>query len=364
MKINKKLENRPFFSEFESPITEKHHIYYKISSKIFERNNIDKDIKYVLPLKTCFDYDSFVVSCEEKDYILKISLDATNNAIVSESLFYRNNKDLSICSLVDCGVIKIGDEISFLLVENDLGFDLYDLGASYVLDNLFGFFVTFMNQRKFVSDQSVEDYIDKLINEVDINKLSESSKSDIKVYQDLDHLCRVLDDITSNLLKLKSKELFKSYDFCHGGLDFDNLTSLDGLFKFCNYENSFYGNQIIDLSIMNLNIGYQERDFNYVCRQYCKINGLDYEAKKTEIRECLELSCNIHLCKLIYSFVIEQCVYKNSREDRITYLVRNFFETSWCLDISGSSTWVIEFLNEMFSIPVDFDKELREKYSE
>lgn len=362
--IDKKFKNRPFFSEFESPITEKNHIYYKISSKIFERNGLEKDIEYVTPLKTCFDYDSFIVCCKQKDYILKISLDNKNKAILSESLFYKNNKDVSLCSLVDAGTIKIGDEISFLLVSHDLGYDLYDMGASYVLDNLGGFLVTFMNQKNFVTNMGVEEYISNIIDDINIEDLSEGSKSSIKAYQDLEPLYRVFEELRSSLNKLKSKKVFKSYDFCHGNLDLDNLTSLNGLFKFCNYENSFYGNQAIDLSIMCLNLGYQERDFNYICRQFYKILNLDYESNKKEVRECLELAYNIHLFKLAYNFIIEQCIYKNSREDRITYLVRNFFETSWCFRKCDISLWVKDYLTEMFSVTIDFDKELRQKYED
>lgn len=362
--IDKKLKNRPFFSEFESPITEKNHIYYKVASKVFEKNGLDKDIESVTPLKTCFDYDSFLVNCKTGDYILKISLDDKNKALLSESLFYKNNKDVTLCHLVDSGVMKVGDNISFLLVKHDLGFDLFDLGASYILDNSGGFFVTFINQKKFVANQTVEDYVEQMINELSFENLSEASKSNIKVYQDLEVLYKIFHEIKSNLIELKSKDIFRSCDFCHGNLDFDSLTSLDGLFKFCNYENSFYGNQFIDLSIMCLNLGYQERDFNRICRQYCKILGLDYESKKGEIRECLNFSYIIHLCRLVYNFIIEQCIYKNSREDRITHLVRNFFDTYWCLKKSEVALWTKDYLENIFNVPIDFDLELKEKYSD
>lgn len=360
----KNIENRAFFSEFERSISEKGHIYYKITSKIFEKLNLSQEIKSISPLNSSGNYDTYELSCDEVDFILKISLDPKDIYLTNESLFYKNNNDQTLCNYIDSGVIKVGDEIRFLLLENNLGLNINELGRSYVLKNIDSLFFALINQRKLVAVDTIKQYIEKLDKEVSLEDLSEFSLSDIKHYQDVSLLSGLIKDFKSSIKVLSDNDFIKKSEFCHGNLGMESVTSLGGLYKFCDFDNCFLGNQFLDISLLVLNINGQERDFNSFCKKYCDLLGLDFELKKEEARHCLKLACSIFLLRLVYEFIIEQCIYKNSREDKIINIVKKLEESQWAikkLDLKEETTL---YIKKIFKEPVDFDKELREKYQE
>lgn len=362
MSLNKKLTNRPFFSEFEKPITEKGHIYYKVSSKIFSKNGLDKGIVSVTPSKSSGNCDCFVVECKDKDYILKISLDDKDPYLINESLFYKNNQDPSLCRYVDSGIIKIGDDIRFILLEDDLGFDLNEVGALHLIEESEGFMFSFINQKKFTATNNFSDYIDNLKEETDINNLSASTLLSINQYQDSEKLKTVIDELRLKINEAKDEKLLTGFDFCHGGLNAESISSMEGLFKFCDFGQCFLGNQLMDIALMSFNLGYQEREFNDVSRSYCKFSGIDYESNKDDFRGCLKFAYSIHLLQLVYEFIIEQCIYKNSREEKLIYLVKKYTNSLWGSKRSDLSETSEQFIKSMIEKTVDFDEDLRLKY--
>lgn len=361
--LNKKLRNKAFFSEFEKPITEEGHVYYKISSRIFKKNNLSNEIVSVEPLGGSGNYDTFKITGKSNDFILKISLDDQDPLLLNECLFYKNNKDDTLCSLIDSGVIKVGDNVMFLLLEDNLGYNLHETGKNFIIDNVENLSHNMLNQCKFIATNTFCDYIESIKDLNSLDNLGEQTILSIKNYQDVENLDLMIKEVNDILDSCKLKESSYCFDFCHGNLNAENLTSLNGLYKFCDFDHCFYGNQFIDIGILCFNLGYKEVDFNHIVRSHCKASGFDYELKKEEARDCLDSAFYIFFSRLIFEFIIEQCIYRNAREENIISLTQRFDESLWFFEKSKFSQGFKNTLKSIFDEPVDFDKDLRSKYS-
>ena len=333
--LNKEFyKNNAFFSEFEPVIKDKDHLFFLICIEIFKKAGIDLNISSIRPYDNGINHDSFLIKTEnKKQLMLKISFESDNQFLINESEFLKNNKEKGLIpELLGCGVVKVGDDIRFLIHEHDVGLEIYDLGLSFAVSNsraLFGC-LSFIGSSS--SSWSINDYAENIFSNLTSIRDSEVVRDKIASVYPKETLDILIEPIKKDFYSLVKSPIFKSDFFCHGNINPSNTTSAKSLFKFFDFSRCFMGNRFFDLCFFALNFKLDRVYFNRVAKEYCLFYSLDYEKEKNEIRECLKVASSLFLYDLITNLIIEQCLYLNSRQDKVVLLMSNYECSKWAFE--------------------------------
>lgn len=318
-----------FFFEFESSINDPESVLFLVAQEIFSKTNKDYKIKCINPILNGLDYDFFIIECESFVLGLKISFDVENRFLINESEILSSNTSDLLPKYIDSGTLKIGDDIRYLLYEVDQCYDISDLGRNFVYENsrvLIGCLYLLDGCKSKIN---FSEYADLVFEQLNVDSFSEKSQHSIFLIQDQKKIKNIHLNLKKSLESLTNTDLLNENSFCCGNLDIYNLTSNGSLFKFTDVSCGFNGSRMLDVCFLCLNLCFNERDFNHLIKEYGLFYDLEYNQTKEDFRYCLNAACSVFLCKLLFEFLIEQCIYNSKRQDKVALILKKLDSCEW-----------------------------------
>lgn len=323
--------NGLFCSEIESYMTDDSNLFYSLASQLFDKEKIEEDILDIKPNTANLDFDSFDVFTKSYCYTVNVSFDDENFFLNSESNFLKNNTHDILPEYVGSGTYKLGEKISYLIFKSDRGTAIHDVGISFVFLSRFRFLECLQILKPFKSELSFADYSDFIFKHFDISaSIPEIAETSIYKVHKKEQIQKITDPIKDYFYSSLDFDCFKGDDFCHGNLNIDNISTNGTLFKFHDFHCGFTGNGFLDLCFMSLNFSYDNYMFTCLMRDYCEINNLDYNESKPIFRSCLLAASCVFIYKKLNELLIEQCLFENKREEKITSILYCFDKAQWC----------------------------------
>lgn len=280
-------------------------------------------------------YDEYRIECEERLYTLKISLDKDCQILKSEINFLKENRDNDRSALIPkyyhSGLIKLGSPVLFLLSSYEDGFSLDDLGLAEVENNLYSFFVSLYNFRKLDTKRTPEEYFNLFFDNFSIENGSEFLISNIKDIYNFEEINAAFREIREEILSTYNPKIIGGDTTCHGFLSKRNIITRNSLFKFKNPSFTFKGNKFFDLAFALVSVGLSARDRAISLKFYCDALKIEFSENREQIDHCIHIASAIYFYKLFFDFLIEECLFQNSRPERVLSLISDYSNSSSCL---------------------------------
>lgn len=354
--ISKKFyKNRIFFSESGGEIKDKEDLFFQLSIMVLEKNSISGEINSVFLSYSGLDYDVLSIKMDNGNvYTLKISFDQDCLPLEIESNFIKKNstRNKLIPIYIGSGIIKIGENIKYLLLIEDSCFGGENLDYKSIIENsriIFGCLYLIVDNCE--SDITFVEYAKQIFENYSFDNFSEISSTQIFPIHSKEKLDKVIEVIKNDFNYYSKSEFFNEKTFCHGNINQSTITSNNALFKFLDFSSSFMGNKFLDPCFFSLNMSFDQTSFNKVMREFCSFHMIDYESSKENFRTCLDAATCLFLYKLLISFLIEQCIYKNSRQDNVMLLMKTFDCCRWYFKRLKSYHLISEYINEIYQSP-------------
>jgi hypothetical protein len=323
--------NGLFCSEIEGKITDESNLFYGVALKLFEKEKIEDDILDIRPNIHNLDFDSFDILTKNSCYTANVSFDDESFLLNNESEFLKNNSHDMLPEYVGCGKLKVGENLGYLIFKSDKGVSLYDVGSSFVFLSRFRFLQCLNILKTFKSNISFVDHADFIFKHFDIaSSIPQIAESSIYKIHKKDQIQKITEPIREYFYSSLDLNILNGDDFCHGNLNIDNISTNGDLFKFHDFHCGFSGNGFLDLCFMSLNFSYDNYMFTCLIKDYCEINGLDYNNSKPIFRSCLLAASCVFMYKRFNELIIEQCLFENKREDKVTSILYSLDNAQWC----------------------------------
>ena len=345
-------KNGAFISEFEDRITDSSNLYYQVAEDLFVKDGIKEKILDITPNSVNLDFDSFNVKTKENLYLVKLSFDEDSFFLKNESEFLKNNKHPMLPKYVSSCVFKMGENLRYLIYEYDVGLDLADVGRCFVYEKRINLLNCLKILRDFKSHISFSDYSEFIFDHFDISKsLPDIVDSNIYPVHQKEKIENIFSKIKEYFYSSLDLNSLNGDGFCNGNLNEGNITTNGHIFKFNDFHCSFKGNPFLDVCFMSLNLSYNQLMFNNLMKDFCEVNELSYEESKDNLRDCLSAACCILLYKKLAEFLVEQCVYENSREDKVVSILFLFDNAQWCFKKLPFYESIKEDFKEIYESP-------------
>ena len=270
-------------------------------------------------------YDVFMIKDDKKKtFKLKISLDDSQGVLKKEYNGTKNSKSSVTPILIEYGVVKIGDEITYLLVEVPPYESVGEYGRSSLLDN-FGSFVDsyFIFQKTKGVRTTYKTSLEKFLKNVDPSSyLPEESIGALKSYTDYD-LCRNFISSLSEEVICLSQESSLPYKYkCHGGLSLDNIFTDGESFYFDDFKDVFMGHPYIDLIDLILDLGFPADNQYSLLSTFCQIGKIP--ENRNLFKSLYEIQLRKKLLILVTEYIKEVYVYDSYRYNNILNIANTF----------------------------------------
>jgi len=264
------------------------------------------------------DYDVFVLKDNiGKIYKLKISLDDSEGVLKKESNVIRNSDCNVIPLFVKYGQVKIGEDVTYLLVEIPPCESVVEYGRSCIINNFDIFIDSYFKFQKTKGVRntykiSLEHFLDNIN---PLSYLPEDSLRALKSYTDYDYYKNFISELSEELTLLAKSFKLPNKQKCHGGLSIDNIFFDGQAFYFDDFKNVCMGHPYIDFIDLILDLGISE-DIQYSYLSiFCQKGGI------TEDRDLFKSLYQIQLRKkllfLITEYIKEVYVYDSYRYDNV-----------------------------------------------
>lgn len=269
-------------------------------------------------------YTSFLVDIDGKSYILKITFDCENEAFNNEINFSKGDKSNITPGYICSGYLKSNIKIKFLLLKNEIGISIKEIGPNSFIDRIDYFLISFFILNNCKSENSASDYIDLFFKNHDINDdfLMESAT--------IEDDCLLISSFSSFLSSLKSELLnsckLKSIEgnvFCHGMMDNDSIYLYNNLFKYKNLSYNFSGNPLFDLAFICAYSLFNKHNQIILLKKYCDALGLDFIKHKPIFDDCIYVASCLILYKNIFCIYIHMHITKNP--SFLSFYIYDFF---------------------------------------
>jgi hypothetical protein len=270
-------------------------------------------------------YDVFIIKGDGgKTFKLKISLDDSQEILKKEYNGTKNSKSSVTPILIEYGVVKIGDEITYLLVEVPPYESVGEYGRSSLLND-FGSFVDsyFIFQKTKGVRTTYKTSLNKFLKNVEPSSyLPEESIEALKSYTDYD-LCRNFVSSLSEEVICLSQEFSLPYKYkCHGGLSLDNIFTDGKNFHFDDFKDVFMGHPYIDFIDLILDLGFPEDSQYSLLSIFCQRGGIP--ENRNLFKSLYEIQLRKKLLILITEYIKEVYVYDSYRYNNILNIANIF----------------------------------------
>ena len=270
-------------------------------------------------------YDVFIIKDDEKKtFKLKISLDDSQEVLKKEYTVTKNSKSSATPISIEYGVVKIGDEITYLLVEVPPYESVGEYGRSSLLGNFESFVDSyFVFQKTKGVRTTYKTSLDKFLKNVDpASYLPQESIEALKSYTDYD-LCKGFVSSLSEEIRGLSQEFVLPYKHkCHGGLSVDNVFTDGGNFYFDDFKDVFMGHPYVDFIDIILDLGLPKDAQYSLLSTFCQRGGIAED--RTLFKSLYEIQLRKKLLILITEYIKEVYVYDSYRYNNILSIANTF----------------------------------------
>lgn len=270
-------------------------------------------------------YDVFIIKDDnKKTFKLKISLDDSQQVLKKEYTMTKNSKSSSTPVSIEYGIVKIGDEITYLLVEVPPYESLGEYGRSSLLGDFESFVDSyFVFQKTKGVRTTYKTSLDKFLKNVDpASYLPEESIEALKGYTDYD-LCKGFVSGLSEEIRKLSQEFVLPYKYkCHGGLSVDNIFTDGRNFYFDDFKDVFMGHPYIDFIDIILDVGLPKDSQYSLLSTFCERGGVVED--RTLFKSLYEIQLRKKLLILVTEYIKEVYVYDSYRYNNILSIANTF----------------------------------------
>lgn len=270
-------------------------------------------------------YDVFIIKDDnKKTFKLKISLDDSQQVLKKEYTMTKNSKSSSTPVSIEYGIVKIGDEITYLLVEVPPYESLGEYGRSSLLGDFESFVDSyFVFQKTKGVRTTYKTSLDKFLKNVDpASYLPEESIEALKGYTDYD-LCKGFVSGLSEEIRKLSQEFVLPYKYkCHGGLSVDNIFTDGRNFYFDDFKDVFMGHPYIDFIDIILDVGLPKDSQYSLLSTFCQRGGIVED--RTLFKSLYEIQLRKKLLILVTEYIKEVYVYDSYRYNNILSIANTF----------------------------------------
>lgn len=312
--INKKLDKDDVSAE--------------LLDKLTKSINFDLSLDEIVNIGGNESFDEFKITSYDKLYSLKISLDKDCKFLNNEISFLKNNDSALTNKHIDSGVKKIGVDVLYLLSSFEDGDDCNSLGRRYFIDNSVSFLFTLKQISKLKSNSSFDEYLDLFFNEYSVIHGSDFLKNNISSFYNIDDIEFIFKEIEEEARLLYSSVDNKNDQTCHGNLNYLNVITRYGLFKFKNFNFCFLGNKFFDFCFFVISLGLSKVNVILFYKKYCSFFDLDEKQNYKEFDHMMKLCSALYLCKTFFDFLIEEIIFANARPQNTLNLIYNYSSSS------------------------------------
>ena len=333
-------------------IVDKNEAAYEIVEEVISKSNMDIKMESLVELFGNENFDDYKIISKNFIYSLKISLDDDCFALKNESEFLKNNKSPLVPYLLDSGKIRIGNDILFLLSSHEEGYDIRDEGIHSVIENDKSFFYTLYHFSNLNSKISCREYLDVFLNNTKIEEQSEILKESISSIHDIDKIKRVFsllyDEVSSNY----DETILEGDSACHGCLDFDNIITRGGLYKYKNLGFNFSGNPVFDVCYFAVSSGFSKRYSLLIFKKYCEFNKIDFKSLRPEYEYCMRITSCLFFSNLFFDYLIEETIFETRRPHKLLSLSVDFSKCYHNLERISCGEEIKDLLSRTITRPI------------
>jgi hypothetical protein len=270
-------------------------------------------------------YDVFLIKDDKKrTFKLKISLDDSQEVLKKEYNGTKNSKSSVTPFLIEYGTVKIGDEITYLLVEVPPYESVSEHGRSSLLNNFESFIDSyFIFQKTKGVRTTYKTSLDKFLKNVEPSSyLPEESIEALKSYTDYD-LCRdFVSSLSEEVVCLSQGFSLPCKYKCHGGLSVDNIFTDGKSFYFDDFKDVFMGHPYIDFIDLILDLGLPQDSQYSLLSSFCQRGGIP--ENRNLFKSLYEIQLRKKLLILITEYIKEVYVYDSYRYNNIINIASVF----------------------------------------
>lgn len=322
MNYNSLIKDQAYLFESEKDLFSENNEFI---FKIFEHANLKKPTKISFSTSN-IDYDTFNISCDNENYILKFSLDEFNSCLKDEFNIIKKLNIRNTLNPVAYNKFVFGDSIHYSIYSSQNNESIKNFGISSMTTNIDTFIDSYFNLQKsikpknkhketmisFINNHSIsffdQDIIEAISNNCDLNKIKE-----------------IIDTLHSEIFKIFQSDIFNKDEFCHGDLNQSNILYCFNHFKFINLCNSFEGNLYYDLANLvincNLNNNLEKKLFDSVLKN--KKSNLVAE-EWMEYRQCFDLVLRKIFLEILFNFLKEVYIFESERPFKLLDVIDTF----------------------------------------
>lgn len=300
---------------------------FSIIENIFKDANFNFELENNVEfLDSNYEYDVYKFHFGGKGYILKYSLNESDNLLKNEfNLIIDINSNL-LQTPIKNNSFKYGDYISYSIYSFEEEVSLKENGNSFFVQNSELFFdcLSHINEKP-VSKYNIEDFFINFFNNYKIENLIMHDLDAIKNDIDLDIINNLLQNVKNEIKFFLSEVKNYNQSLCHGNLINSSILCGDDYFKFINFANSFNSHEYYDLCdvFFNLKIpNSHEKDYFF---SYLKYKGIDFEPKEWELyKNYYNIIIRKRLIEYIFALIYEKYILFFNRPVKIYSIVSDF----------------------------------------
>jgi hypothetical protein len=292
--------------------------------EIFIKQGTPINVQKTKFLYTTVDYDCYKVFCQDRFYNLKLSLSPECPILTREASALKLLDSQIAPKLVSHGIIKIGDEMSFLISSHENSENVLDLGRGYLLDNFHEFVNTYeLLFKKEPPNLTLASSIGERFKAADLKEsFLENSISALAEHSDIQSITELFKDIEKEISNLYNVSVLDKGHFCHGDLRLKNIITRNSYFKMVNWGHCFSGNVFLDLSKLMISIGTKGNDKTQLIRGFCERIGIEYIIEDYNLCEKISLLLTMH--QLIVDYLYEVYMFESVRRLEICHIINDF----------------------------------------
>ncbi len=270
-------------------------------------------------------YDVFVLRDDGGSiFKLKISLDDSYGVLKKEYNVTKNSASSVVPKLIKYGTVKIGDEVTYLLVNIPPCESLREYGRSSLLRKLDLFIESyFVFQKTRGVRNTYKTHLSTFLDGINPSSyLPEESLQALKSYTDY----VVCEEFILSLAKeIEQLSVGLSLPYrckCHGGLSLDSIFVNGDNFYFDDFKDVFMGHPYIDFINLIVELGVEPDDQFQVLSVFCQKGGINED--RTLFKSLYEIEIRKKILILITEYVKEVYVYDSYRYNNILNIADTF----------------------------------------
>lgn len=270
-------------------------------------------------------YDVFLLKDDKGNiFKLKISLDDSYGVLKKEYNVTKNSASAVVPKLVGYGTVKVGDEVTYLLVNIPPCESVREYGRSSLLSKLDLFAESyFVFQKTRGVRNTYKTHLSTFLESINPSSyLPEESMEALKSYTDYS-LCEEFIWSLAGEIKNLSSGFNLPYRYkCHGRLSLDSVFINGDNFYFDDFKDVFMGHPYIDFINLIVELGVEQDEQFRLLSVFCQKGGINED--RTLFKSLYEIEIRKKILILITEYVKEVYVYDSYRYNNILNIADTF----------------------------------------